>query len=122
MTDPRASAQKTDLQRLAVQVDTRQTDPVPQANQQLALFQCQNVGTLLMRDKLFAYPRGSAESVGSVFQRLSILEHTPIVGPAASLQQQQQQLEHGTGGSHRTAQISKRRDRPAVLFFLVSYR
>jgi|GEM_PF-242075 antitoxin VapB len=47
MTDPRASAQKTDMQRLAVHVDTRRTDPVPQAKQQLALFQCQNVGTLL---------------------------------------------------------------------------
>jgi len=47
MTVPRASAQKTDMQRLVVHVETRPDDAVPQASQPLAAFSSQNVGTLL---------------------------------------------------------------------------
>ncbi len=52
MTVPRASAQKTDMQRLVVHVGTRQADAVPQANQPLTPFQSQNVGTLLTWDMM----------------------------------------------------------------------
>ncbi|WP_373068094.1 hypothetical protein [Gemmatimonas sp.] len=38
LTVPRASAQKTDMQRLVVHVETGQNDAVPQANQPLTPF------------------------------------------------------------------------------------
>ncbi len=47
-TVPRASAQTTDLHRLAVQIETRRTDPVDQAHQPLTPLRRENVGTLLL--------------------------------------------------------------------------
>ncbi len=46
-TVPRASAQKTDMRRLNVYVEIRPNDAVPHANQPLAPFSSQNLGTLL---------------------------------------------------------------------------
>ena len=47
----RTTAQKTEIQRRAVQIETRRNNAVRQANQQLTPLRRENVGTLLKYSK-----------------------------------------------------------------------